>query len=309
MPEDKHHRLPFISHVQGWRVDHIHHLGPFITRIDFHLPDGTSHVWTSRRHRWLGGILHPLEICAAEEIKAVRQRVEIGLLARIGWLIAVLFMVGSACFAVAAAAGMVPALFGDFARNPRAINAVFFTGSIFFTSAAWLQFLAAVNSSRIAIIAHGVPVHGTMRWFTWRPRQIGWLSTFVQLIGTLLFNVNTFDAMVPGLDWFRKDLLVWTPDVIGSICFLAASGLALIEFVHAEHIWNPGDVSWWIVITNCMGSAAFGISAVFAVVLPQTGKLLYVWPVNVFTCLGAVCFFAGAYLLLPELRRNVRCVV
>jgi hypothetical protein len=291
------------------RVDHIHHLGPFITRIDFHLPDGTPRVWTSRRHRWLGGVLHPLETHTTEEVKAVRWWLEVGLLSRIGWWIAALFMVGATCFAVASAAGLSPALFGVFARNPRVINGVFFTGSIFFTSAAWLQFLAAVNADRIAAIAHGVPANYKMRWFAWRPHQIGWLSTFVQLIGTLLFNVNTFDALVPGLDWLQKDLLIWTPDVIGSICFLVASGLALIEFAHAEYIWNPADVSWWIVVTNLMGSVAFGISAAYAVVLPKTGQLPDALAANVFTCLGAVCFFAGAFLLLPELGRNVRLVV
>jgi hypothetical protein len=124
-----------------------------------------------------------------------------------------------------------------------------------------------------------------------------------------LFNVNTFDALLPGLDWLQDDLLIWTPDVMGSICFLAASGLAVVEYGHAEKIWNPADVSLWIVSVNLLGSVFFGVSAVFAVTLPVNAELLDAWMANAFTCLGAACFFAGAYLLLPELRRNVRRVV
>jgi hypothetical protein len=43
-----------------------------------------------------------------------------------------------------------------------------------------------------------------VRWFGWSPRDIGWLSCALQFIGTLLFNVNTFDAMLPDLSWLSK---------------------------------------------------------------------------------------------------------
>jgi hypothetical protein len=300
---------PFIPPIEGCQVDRIHHLGPFITRVDFKLPDGTPYVWTSRRHRWLGG-LHDLSGTESSgEVDPTRWWLEVGALARIGWWIATLFMIGSTCFAVASAAGLTPGLFGDFARNPTAITLVFFAGSIFFTLAAWLQLMAAVNADRIAAIVHRAPLKGRLRWFAWRPRQIGWLSAFVQFIGVLLFNVNTLDALLPGLEWLQEDLLIWTPDVIGSVCFLVARGLAMLEYAHAERSWNPADVSWWIVSMNLMGSVAFGVSAAYAAVLPATGELLDAWMVNAYTCLGAVGFFAGAYLLLPELGRNVRRVV
>ncbi len=215
-------------------------------------------------------------------------------------------MVGSACFAVASAAGLAPHLFGAFARDTMAINLVFFAGSVGFTLAAWLQLLAAVNADRIDAIARRAPLPGRLRWFAWKPREIGWLSAFTQFVGTLLFNVNTVDALLPNLDWLQEDLVIWAPDVAGSICFLAASALALIEYVHAERGWSPGDVSWWTVWVNMLGSVAFGISAVYGVVLPESGELLDGWRVNAFTCLGAICFLVGAYLLLPELERNVK---
>ncbi|MGD9340152.1 MAG: hypothetical protein PVG76_04390 [Chromatiales bacterium] len=58
-----------------------------------------------------------------------------------------------------------------------------------------------------------------------------------------------------------------------------------------------------------LGSMAFGVSAMYAVVLPKTGDLLDVTAVNAWTLAGAICFLIGAYLLLPELKRNLRLVV
>jgi hypothetical protein len=239
----------------------------------------------------------------------VRWWHKVGLFTRITWWIAVLFMIGASCFAIASWAGLMPRWFGSFAANPFEVNLVFFTGSLFFTSAAYLQLLAAVNADRISAIADRRIPQARFRWFAWRPGEIGWTSAFTQFIGTLLFNLNTFDALIPGLDWLQEDLIIWGPDAVGSICFLMASALALVEYNHGRRDWRTRDVSWWIVSINMLGSVAFGISAVYAIVLPGTGDVLDVWGVNAWTLLGAICFLIGAYLLLPELRRNIGRVV
>ena len=128
-------------------------------------------------------------------------------------------------------------------------------------------------------------------------------------MGTLLFNINTFDALLPGLDWLQEDLLIWAPDAVGAICFLVASALAVLEFGDGTWNWRPRDVSWWVVSVNMLGSVCFGVSAVYAVILPDSGELLDAWAVNVWTMLGAICFLIGAYLLVPELGRNLRALV
>ena len=46
-----------------------------------------------------------------------------------------------------------------------------------------------------------------------------------------------------------------------------------------------------------LGSVFFGIAAVASWVVPDTGELLNTEATNAFTFLGAVCFFAGAWLL------------
>jgi hypothetical protein len=300
--------LPFVPPAEGCRIESIHRTGPFVTRVELRLPDGTPWVWTSRRHRYLGGI-RSLPAAAGDWGDKALWWLKIGLLARIGWGTSMLFFVGSACFAVASAAGVAPEIFGAFARNPVALNLVFFVGSIFFTLAAYLQFLGAVNADRISAIARRRPEQGHFRWFAWRPGEIGWLSAFAQLAGTLLFNLNTFDALLPGLDWLQEDLLIWAPDAAGSVCFLVASALAVLEFGDGKWHWRPRDISWWVVNINLLGSVCFGMSAIYAVILPGTGELLDAWAVNAWTLLGAIGFLTGAYLLVPELGRNLRALV
>ena len=301
-------KFPFVPPVEGCSVERVHHVGPFVTRVEMRLPGGEPWVWTSRRHRYLGG-LRSSPISADREARRAWWWLEVALIGRAVWCISVLFIVGSACFAVASAAGLAPGAFGAFASDATAVHPVFFVGSIFFTLAAYLQLLGAVNAERLSAIAHRKRPQVPFRLFAWRPGEIGWLSAFTQFVGTILFNANTFDALIPGLDWLQEDLLIWTPDVLGSICFLVASALALIEYGDGRWIRQPRDVSWWVVNVNMLGSFAFGVSAVYAVVLPTTADLLDAWAVNAWTLLGALCFLIGAYLLLPELRRNLKTLV
>jgi hypothetical protein len=45
-----------------------------------------------------------------------------------------------------------------------------------------------------------------------------WWSAAIQLLGTLWFNLDTFDAMRTGLSTHQEDRLVWGPDLVGSGC-------------------------------------------------------------------------------------------
>lgn len=187
-------------------------------------------------------------------------------------------MVGSACFALAS----IPAITSVLPQLMVAIT--FFVGSIFFTSAALLQ-----------LRRRG-------------PLRIEWWASIVQVIGTVLFNVNTFDAMF-SLSPQGEDLVVWGPDAIGSACFLIASLLAFVEMrrslrAKGERVGHGKlrDDDWWVAVLNLLGSAGFGLSALAAFVVPDTGTVANAAAVTTWTFAGAICFFLGAYLLLPEAR-------
>jgi hypothetical protein len=295
------HGRPQLPFPAGWQLVTAEGAGPFVSRIVHRLPDGSLHIWTSRRHRKGHGWQGTERVAAAGPDRTRSVWFTVWAPAQLGWWIAVLFMVGSACFALASFAGLAPDTFDNLLQNATVINAVFFAGSIFFTAAGYLQLLEAINADRRAAHALGIPPREKFRWLNWQPGHIGWLSAFIQFIGTLLFNVNTFDALLPGLDWLQQDLFIWTPDIIGSICFLVASWLALLEFCHGYWCRQPHSLSWWIVIVNLLGSLAFMVSAIFAVALPGAASLFDLRIVNLSTCIGGVCFLCGAYLLLPEM--------
>ena len=263
----------------SWTVLERRHVGPFMTSMVLQRPDGTEVEWSAWRHRKGLGLIDPATGTAQSgpEWWAPQQR---------GWWIAVLFAVGSTCFAV----GSFPptaTLIGD------AAGWVFFVGSIFFTSAAYLQYHEATNE--------GDDVEGygrTRHVMGLRTRSVGWWASAIQLIGTLWFNINTFNAL-RDLSTRQEEALVWAPDAFGSVCFLVASGLALVEVCHKLWCWKPNLIAWRIAAINMVGSIAFGISAIGAWIVPETGDLNNATVANAFTFIGAVMFFIGAVLLIP----------
>ena len=175
--------------------------------------------------------------------------------------IATLFMIGSACFAVAATPGYS-------SISDRASAITYFVGSIFFTLAALEQLRTSAGG-------------------------LDRSSALVQLAGTIFFNVNTFIAVDEHLDPHAQDLLVWTPDAIGSICFLVASGIASYA-VRKSH----GDRrTLRIAQLNLLGSVAFGFSAVASRVVQDTGELANAALASSGTFVGAICFFVAAWML------------
>src|SRR4051812_48389654 len=105
------------------------------------------------------------------------------------WWTACLFMVGSFCFALGSLPGYASLV------DPAVVGRTFFVGSIFFTAAALLQ----LRQARAGV---------------------DWWASLIQFAGTLWFNLNTYDALQTGLDVHQENLRIFTPDFIGSNCFL-----------------------------------------------------------------------------------------
>jgi hypothetical protein len=288
--------------LNALRTELHHTAGIFMTRVVQRLRDGRRLVYFSRRVR---KALPPLHLASdGSEIVAARAAdpwLQLWAPHRLSWWIAVLFICGSACFAVGSFAANWPQQLPAWLGVGSVINRVFFVGSLFFTGAAWLQLLEAINGDVADIGVSSAAQARSWRWFSWKPHNAGYSASLVQLVGTLLFNFNTGDAMIPGLAWAAGDLLVWGPDVIGSICFLVASYLALLEVSHRFWSWQSSLLSWWIVMLNMLGSIAFMVAAIFGFFVPASGHLEWLWGANFFTLIGALCFLLASYLLIPEL--------
>jgi hypothetical protein len=118
----------------------------------------------------------------------------------------------------------------------------------------------------------------------------------------LFFNLSTFHAMETGLSTHQQNRLVWTPDVLGSGCFLV-SGVLAYAVTTGPHLlperWRPAqtDPGWAMAAVNLLGCVLFAIAAVASFVVPATGSMLALAPANWGTALGGLCFLIGAVLL------------
>lgn len=263
---------------------------PFITWRVFRSADGREHVWSARHHR--KGLLRQAATEASKLSSCLWMPGELN------WWIGLVFAIGSLLFAVASVLSLVPSLAQAWLLDAREVNAVFFAGSIPFTTAAYLQLFQAANATPFS--GNESRPNPRRKLFGWRPQDVGWLSCALQFIGTILFNFNTFDAMIPSLNWFQQDLMIWVPNLIGSVLFLASGYMAFIETCHSYWAWLPGSLSWWVVLTNLLGCVGFMISAAFAIFLPGTPDTGAVTISLRFTLLGAIGFLVGSLLMLPE---------
>ena len=208
------------------------------------------------------------------------------------WWIAVLFAIGSTCFLLAAIASQWSSV-----TRP-GIGATFFAGSLFFTTAAYLQHALAVRG---AARAGTLRAHGRLRLHParWPRAHVDALATLIQLVGTVFFNVNTWNALDATLSARQSNLRVWTPDMIGSACFLVASALAYANDARAWIAVQPHVRGWWVDALNLLGSVAFGVAAVASLIQPATNEPVSAAIANGGTAAGALCFLLGALLLLP----------
>ena len=74
------------------------------------------------------------------------------------------------------------------------------------------------------------------------------------------------------LSFTKIDRLVWSADFLGSVLFLISSWLACGEVASALTSPKVKSLTWWVVLSNLLGSFAFGVSAITSFVLPSPEK-------------------------------------
>ena len=210
---------------------------------------------------------------------------------RADWQVAALFIIGASCFTL----GALP-LYADLV-GPAADGVTYFVGSIFFTAAALLQVLISAG-----IVRADARPRSSVRWRgrVRTPDRPEWWAGVVQFVGTLMFNISTYEAMQQGLTAAQAERRVWTPDARGCIAFLVASALAYADVRRPWLRWRPRDLGWSVATLNMVGSIAFAASAIGAYVVPSTGELASLTLDNLGTFVGGVCFLFGAVLLIPD---------
>ena len=191
-----------------------------------------------------------------------------------------LFVVGAALFALGVLLSLLPA-------SPPLLSAVTYAiGAVFFTAAATLQL----------VLARRALPEAERRSLPLRARTTDWLAAAIQLVGTVLFNVNTMDAALAiGARPELVDVEVWVPDIVGSVAFLVSSVIAVVPEVRARRYSHVVNASQRIAFLNLAGSALFFVSAASALVLRSGTDVSLVWA-NIGTFFGALCFLVAAWL-------------
>ena len=195
------------------------------------------------------------------------------------------FATGATCFAL----GSVPFYFETVAGEVVAVT--FFVGSLFFTTAAYIQYYLAINAGEGE--RHFVRLNGLT------PDMY---ASGIQLVGTLFFNISTLAAVSRHRSTEQANVLIWIPDVFGSTAFLLSSLIA-VWFIASSVNIEASPRTWSAALVNLFGSIAFGVSALAAIIVPTTGEVLNIRMVNLATFTGAALFFVGAILSLPRLSK------
>ncbi len=275
----------------------------YITQAIHTLENGGQKIITSRRHRKGRGAMfvsHKGEISTST--LHPNPWFKFWCPSRLTWWVAVLFFIGSALFSVGGYAVTFPQSTSEVLTKGMTIDWIFFIGSIFFTSAAFCQLLESMNAGDSEGLFTEKEAPSSFQWAAWYPQRIGYMASLVQFIGTVMFNFNTGNIFIHNQTWLQQDILIWTPNIIGCICFLIASHLAFMEVSHGYWSWQPQLLEWWITVINLVGSAGFMISALYSLALPPgSGSESFAWLASFFTFQGGVCFLIASYLLLPEM--------
>jgi hypothetical protein len=186
------------------------------------------------------------------------------------------FAVGSVLFAL----GAIP-FYAEWA-GAVGVGVTFFAGSIFFTAAGFIQ---------LSLSGRRPPRKGT------NPAdRADWWAAAIQFAGTLFFNVSTFVALLAAIADPTRLGAGWRPDAWGSVAFLVSSALAVVATKDRGELWDTDARTWHGTWLNLLGSIAFGVSAVGAYVVPETGTLVSMFWANLGTLIGALCFLVAALL-------------
>ncbi|WP_062466341.1 hypothetical protein [Demequina maris] len=189
------------------------------------------------------------------------------------------FGLGSLCFIAGALPWYAEAV------GAVATGVTFFTGSLLFTAAGLIQLLLSGRRP---------PHRGAST-----ADRYDWWSAAVQSVGTVLFNVSTFAALLAAIAAPDAVGIGWRSNAWGSLAFLVSGGLALAASRRRHELWHVRARTPQAAWLNMVGSVAFGLSAIGAYVVPDTTTFVSLLWANLGTVLGGLCFLAAATLVRP----------
>jgi hypothetical protein len=288
---------------EGWELRRQGGLRPFITYVEYQRPDGSVYRYETR----LGRKGHGPRRAGPTSVPSSRSPwARFWAPDRLAWWVAILFVVGSICFILGAAASLVPSLFGS-QHTMSVVAEIFYTaGAALYTVSVYGQLLEYLNEDDRITDGDGSLAPESWRWWAWRPTELGWLVPFVFLVGAVVFNYETIAALLSSLGLVSEHVGLWTTSMLGSVLFLAASVLQIVEVGHGSLRAQPRNISWWVAVLFVIGSIGFIIGSLPGFGsggggLPNADQEPGPLIVKVGFLLGGIAYAVGSYLMLPEM--------
>ena len=197
---------------------------------------------------------------------------------------AVAFVLGGSLFALGAAFAQLGV------GTLTTVNVTYLVGGFFFSLGGYVSIVLVSTQAGVGPGTHG------LRWWSYRPRERGWLSAVVLFVGTLLFAVSLVAAFAEGLTPRQSNGWIWFPDILGCLCFLGSGRLAMLDVCDGHVRVLAGVLDWWVVAVNQLGSVLFFLAGLAAYTRPATSHALDVQLVNWGTFAGAACFAIGGVI-------------
>ncbi|MDP9475356.1 MAG: hypothetical protein M3R38_06645 [Actinomycetota bacterium] len=264
-------------------------MGGFVTRALHRRPDGSTHLWTSRRHRkGRGGKVRSGGSEKAADPSHVRDNPWLGVWApgRISWWVAVGFMLGSALFALGAGASLWFPAFMNTELVKRIADWSYFVGTTIFSVAVYLRLLETINADPHPGRARRRPDEN-FRWFAWQPKRLSYVEVFILLVGV---------SAKEGINW-----LLSVPSLLGAVLFVAGTYLQVAEVCHRYLCLKLRSISWWSALFNFLGCIGFLVGAYAGLGVPGLSTPADPSIVKAAYLQGSVFFLVGSYLMLPEM--------
>lgn len=286
-----------VEFPEEWEILETGGAGGFTTRVAYRKPDGSEHVWTSRRHRKGRGTRS-----RGDTARPYLNSPWLGVWAfgSVSWWVAVGFMLGSALFALGALSSLWFPAFMDRGLASRVADWSYFIGTTVFTGAMYLQILETINADPHPERARH-RADESFHWFAWQPGRLSYVEAFILFVGTVLYNIETGLVILgvsaaEGINW-----LLSVPSLLGALLFVVGTYLQVIEACHSYLCARFRSISWYSATLNFLGCVGFLVGAIASLGVPGLSIPSDPTIVKVAYLQGSVFFFVGSYLMLPEM--------
>ena len=148
------------------------------------------------------------------------------------------------------------------------------------------------------------------RYWGWDFHSVGYLAALFLFVGCIIFSIAVitgFPGVVEDSQWVVQQLLIWTTQVIGSVCFVISGLLLMLEEQDVWYLPAFHRIGWVASFFNFLGGVGFLMSAIFGYLANWKGNgtvCCQYWGAAFNAYYGNWAFMVGSAILLVEVENK-----